>query len=262
MHNLKYLIDLEGTLVLDKSYRPICNSVSWIRELKEKKKSFIIASNNTTDKPDELIEKLRKNGLDVDFEHLMSSLSISVEKLRELETESCFVLGSDSLKSYLRDNGFIVIENDIHKVDSIIVGLDLEISNNKLKTAATAILNGANLIALHINRLYKDVDGRFGVSTGGIVSALEYATQVKATVIGKPEKYYYEKALEKLDAKPEETLFIGDDPFSDLAGAKKLGIITAFVLSGKYNSRMIIKSIDKNLRPDFIVRGVDDINIV
>jgi len=262
MVNLNYLIDLEGTLVIDKSYRPICESDRWIEQLKKKGRKFLIASNNTTEKPEELMRKLRKNGFNIEIDHLFNCLSLSVEKLRELKTNSCYVIGSDSLKSYLKDNGVDVIEKHFHKVDSVIVGLDLKVNNDKLKAAATAILNGANLIALHVNRLYKDIDGRFGVSTGGIVAALEYATHTEAIVIGKPEKYYYIKALHKLNAQPENTLFIGDDPFSDLSGAKKMGIKTAFVLSGKYNSRMIIKSIERNLRPDFIVRGINDIKII
>jgi len=261
MRELSYLIDLEGTLVLDKTYKPVCYSDRWIDKLIARNKKFLIASNNTTEKPEELVKHLQKNGFKIKSDHVINCLSISIGKLRELNTKSCFVIGSRALKSYLKQNGFNVVQKHVHKVDSIIVGLDLHVNNEKLKTAATAILNGANLIALHINRLYKDIDGRFGVSTGGIVAAIEYATGVKAVVIGKPAQYYYEKALEKINNPAQNTLFISDDPFSDLSGAKKMGIKTAFVLSGKYNSRMIIQSIEKNLRPNFIVRGINDIRI-
>ena len=42
------------------------------------------------------------------------------------------------------------------------------------------------------------------------MTALEYATDTKATVVGKPEKTFFLEALRGTGCEPEETVMIGD----------------------------------------------------
>lgn len=46
---------------------------------------------------------------------------------------------------------------------------------------------------------------------------------------GKPGKGGYEKAMERLETTPENTLFVGDQLFTDVWGAKRVGIETYLV---------------------------------
>jgi len=48
----------------------------------------------------------------------------------------------------------------------------------------------------------------------------------------KPSKKPFEKAIEQLNVKPEEVLHVGDWPERDIAGAKALGMKTAFAKYG------------------------------
>ena len=55
---------------------------------------------------------------------------------------------------------------------------------------------------------------------------------VKAKYIfkaGKPGRAGYERAMRELDTTPENTLFVGDQLFTDVWGAKKTGIVTYLV---------------------------------
>jgi ribonucleotide monophosphatase NagD (HAD superfamily) len=54
-------------------------------------------------------------------------------------------------------------------------------------------------------------------------------------------------------------LVVSDDPFSDLAGAKRLGMRAAFVLSGKYRERSVIDQVPASERPDVIVDAIGDL---
>lgn len=45
---------------------------------------------------------------------------------------------------------------------------------------------------------------------GPFVTALEYATDTKATVVGKPEKTFFLEALRGTGCEPEEAVMIGD----------------------------------------------------
>lgn len=52
------------------------------------------------------------------------------------------------------------------------------------------ILDGAPLIAIHKARYYKRKDG-LALGPGPFVTGLEYATDRKASVVGKPEKTFF-----------------------------------------------------------------------
>lgn len=71
------------------------------------------------------------------------------------------------------------------------------------------LLDGAPLIAIHKARYYKRKDG-LALGPGPFVTALEYATDTKATVVGKPEKTFFLEALRGTGCEPEETVMIGD----------------------------------------------------
>ena len=78
--------------------------------------------------------------------------------------------------------------------------------------------------------------------------------------MGKPSIDFYRSVLRRLGTKPENSLMISDDPLSDLIGAKKLKIKTAFVLSGKYD-KSILKSLDKMNKPDYVCESIAEIKI-
>lgn len=71
------------------------------------------------------------------------------------------------------------------------------------------LLDGAPLIAIHKARYYKRKDG-LALGPGPFVTALEYATDTKATVVGKPEKTFFLEALRGTGCEPEEAVMIGD----------------------------------------------------
>lgn len=70
-------------------------------------------------------------------------------------------------------------------------------------------MNGCPLVAVHKARYYKRSDG-LALGPGPFIEALEYASGVKADVIGKPEQSFFKAALNVLGVKAEETAMIGD----------------------------------------------------
>ncbi|CAI9587395.1 unnamed protein product [Staurois parvus] len=69
---------------------------------------------------------------------------------------------------------------------------------------------------------------------GPFVTALEYATDTKATVVGKPEKTFFLEALRSTGCSPEEAVMIGDDSRDDIGGAQNTGMLGILVRTGKY----------------------------
>ena len=252
-----FLIDIEGTIVKDKSYTPVEGAVEWLKKVKSSGKKFSLVSNNTTHPPVELLSLLKSKGFDLDEDNLDTCMKVTGEWLKKKNIKSCFVLGNKALKSYLEHEGLEIKENS--SVQAVVVGLDEELNFQKLKVATRALVkNDAALVTLHANKIYGDSKGEIAPSVGAIVKALEYASGKRGLIMGKPSKDFYRNVLRRLETKPENCLMISDDPLSDLVGAKKLKIKTAFVLSGKYD-RSILKRLDKKKRPDYVYKSIAEI---
>jgi len=71
---------------------------------------------------------------------------------------------------------------------------------------------------------------------------LEYAADIKAEIIGKPEPLFFKTALESIGLPAEEVVMIGDDINSDIGGAQAAGIHGVLVKTGKYREDLVAKS--------------------
>lgn len=63
-----------------------------------------------------------------------------------------------------------------------------------------------------------------------------FSAIITSTDIGvrKPNELIFRTALNKLGVDPKEAIMVGNDPVSDIAGAKQLGIATILYRSSKY----------------------------
>jgi len=72
----------------------------------------------------------------------------------------------------------------------------------------------------------------------------------------KPHKRIFADALERLQVRAEETVYIGDSPLEDIQGAAAAGIKTVFVQSQFYTLKDLQAS---GLKPDVIVEDLKEI---
>ena len=70
--------------------------------------------------------------------------------------------------------------------------------------------------------------------SGPFVAALEYASEKRAVVVGKPEESFFRIALEDMGLEASEVAMVGDDAEVDVAGAKKAGLSGIQVRTGKW----------------------------
>lgn len=71
----------------------------------------------------------------------------------------------------------------------------------------------------------------------------------------KPNPYSFKKVLEYFKVSPEEAIYIGDDPYKDFVGAKKVGIGTVRVLQGRFKN---IKA-EKNFQADYEIKKISEL---
>jgi HAD superfamily hydrolase (TIGR01458 family) len=253
-----FLLDVEGTLVLSKRYQPTEGAVEFIRRLREAGVPFRLITNNTTESKASLVEKLGRGGFDFTIDEMHTCTGAAISLLKREAATRCLIVGGETLRRLFAAQGLTVADDS--DVDAVVVGLDTDLTYERLSLACDAVSRrGALLVALHRNRLLVDPRGRSAPSVGAIVEAIRYATQVEPIVIGKPSPTYYQQALDDISVPKELVLVVSDDPFSDLAGAKRMGMRAVLVLCGKYRERSVVDSIPEGERPDLIVETLGDL---
>jgi HAD superfamily hydrolase (TIGR01458 family) len=118
------------------------------------------------------------------------------------------------------------------------------------------VFNGADLIAMQKNRYWSTQQDDLLLDAGPFVAAIEYATNKKAVVIGKPSMHYFYSALRMIgfDA-GQQFIMVGDDPELDIEGAKKLGADTIFISTGKVSEYPS----ESEVQPDFKAGDLNDV---
>ncbi len=249
-----YLVDIEGVLVRDKRYEPVPGALEWFNGLPARGISRVLVSNNTTHTPERLVDDLARAGFDVEPEMLVSALVAGAELLGSWGKQRLIWLGVASLADWWREQGFELVDGGA--CDAVVLGLNPALSVADLDRALPALVDhDAELVALHRNHFYLDDKGMRRFGPGFHCAGLETVARNPAVVVGKPRERIYREALKRVGAEPGNALFISDDPVSDLVTARRLGMGTAFVLSGKYADHGVLARLDQEDWPDIIADG-------
>ena len=88
------------------------------------------------------------------------------------------------------------------------------------------------------------------------VIGVEAATGRVPRYIGKPNPEMIRMGLEKLGARPEETVMVGDRLYTDMEMAYRAGTLSALVLSGETTREQLAAA---PRQPDFVFDSVADI---
>lgn len=256
-----YLIDIEGVLVRDKRYEPVPGAVEWMTRMKSQGYPFCLVSNNTTHRPADLVGALSEVGFPVEQEHLVGALSLGMRWLRERGKSKIRWLGTPDLTNYWMEEGFETVSEG--PCEAVVLGANPELSIAALDGVLDPVIEGgADLVCLHRNLFYLDGKGRRRLGPGAWASALEALGGAgRIVTVGKPAERIYLEGLKRVGAAPSETLFISDDPISDLVTAGRLGMRTAFVMSGKYPDHGVLAKLEENDWPDLVCSRMSDLDI-
>ncbi len=222
------ILDMDG--VLWKNYQPIGDLPAIFERIQALGLGFIMATNNATRTPAWYLERLAQFGVHLEPWQVINSAEATAEYLRERFPQGgpVYVIGEEGLLNALKRRGFIP---DEESALAVVAGLDKHLTYEKIKRANALIRNGALFIGTNPDRTFPTPQGQVP-GAGTILAAIEAASGVAPTVIGKPGAAMYRLALQRLGTRPEETLVVGDRLETDIAGAQNAGCPAALVLSG------------------------------
>jgi HAD superfamily hydrolase (TIGR01458 family) len=128
-----------------------------------------------------------------------------------------------------------------------------------LNEAFRYVMDGARLIALQRGRYWHGPEG-VELDAGAWVAALEYATEQDAVVCGKPNPAFFQGAVASLGPPPDDgdatVVMVGDDLWSDIQGAQRIGLEGWLVRTGKFREDVLASS---GIRPDRVIDSVADL---
>jgi len=246
------IIDMDGVLWRGETALP--GLQEFVDTLRNTKRRMVLATNNSSSTVDQYVNKLKRMGIHVEPEEILTSAQATGNYLHKIAPKKSrvFVIGSDGLINAIRDHELILTEVD---PDYVVVGIDKKISWAKLNTAVMNIRAGAKFIGTNPDSTYPTEHG-IGVGNGAILAAIKVATDVSPLVIGKPETPIYEQALQRLKSNASDTLMIGDRLDTDILGAQRAGIATLLLLTGVTSLEMSKTSV---IQPDLVLPGLPDV---
>ena len=225
------VIDMDGVLWAGDS--PLPGLIEFFAALRQRQISFVLATNNAGRSPEQYLDKLAHMGVTVSVDEIFTSPQATALVLAQRSPGGgrVFVIGEEALKSALAAAGFTFCDLYQTGADYVVVGIDHDLSWDKLATATLNIRAGAVFVGTNPD---VSLPTEHGIThgNGAILAALQAATGIAPIVVGKPEPTMYQQALARLKSDPASTLAIGDRLDTDILGAVRAGLPSLLVLTG------------------------------
>lgn len=225
-----YFIDLDGTVYAGKKRIPAAKR--FIERLQEKKIPFLFVTNNSTQLPRDVVKNLSENhDIHVKPENVYTSGMATVDFMKadkKTEQPSVYIVGEIGLKQVILANGFRL---EADHPDYVVVGLDSDLTYEKLSEAVLAVRSGSRFIGTNPDTNIPKERGMMP-GAGSVVKFVEYATQQEPIMIGKPKARIIESALQKIGLKKDDVVMVGDNYNTDIKAGINAGVDTLLVYTG------------------------------
>lgn len=222
------LFDLDGVVYVGSTVLPGAQEIfDW---LEEHQRPFALVTNNSTRTPEQYQERLDAMGVHVPLSTIFTSALATAQYLQKRYPNGAkvFRIGEAGLTAALVAAGFQLVADD---PDLVCVGLDQQLTYDKLRTACLALRRGAAFVATNPDRTLPTEAGLVP-GCGAILSALQTCADVAPVVIGKPAATMIDLLVESMGLVKSETAIIGDRLDTDIEAGAAAGITTVLVLTG------------------------------
>ena len=243
------LFDLDGVLYTGSS--AIEGAVQAIEKIRASHISCRFVTNTSTLSLTSLQLKINSSGFSIPESEIISAPQATRLYLQSLKNPICHLLMAEDVRQ-----DFNKFKQSATSANCIVIG---DIGNAWTYTLMNQVFNelmqGAKLIAIHKNKFWQTEHG-LQIDIGGFVDALEYASGVKAMIIGKPSPDFFQIALDNMGLKSSEVAMIGDDIDVDVGGGQQIGLKGFLVKTGKYRQSYTEASA---IKPDFLIDSIADL---
>lgn len=222
------LLDLDGVIYRGDS--PIKGSVDAIESLNRNHYGVRFLTNNATRTSSEYAVKLKRMGIHVkEDEILTSGRATSLYLRKKFGRLRIYPVGGAALESELIKGGHEI--SDWDDSDAVVVCLDFNFDYRKLTNASNAIRRGALFIATNKDPTVP-IENGYLPGAGSIVSAIEVSSGRNAICVGKPSPEILSIASEIWGLDFKDTVIVGDRIDTDVVLGRRAGLTSVLVLTG------------------------------
>lgn len=252
---MNYLIDVQGTLIDDVDKKPIAGAIEFVATLNAQHIPYVVVTNNTKIPSVEFHQFLCDLGFEIPKNNYLDPF-MALEKVLHVKHIKSF--GADEFVEVMDKLGY---DQNAITPEAIVIASKKDFNADDYALMIESVLGGAKIVGMHATSIYAK-DKRRYPGVGAILEMLRYATGMGYEVVGKPSELFYNEALKLLNKQKKvehfsEVTMISDDAIGDLIGAKKLGMGTILVLSGKCKSADEVLHVNNFL--DSIVSNIGSI---
>lgn len=207
----------------------IHEAAEFVKQLKSLNIPYLFVTNNSSRTPAQVAEKLRAFSIPTEDEQVFTTSQATANYIYDLNKDaSIYVIGEEGIQTAIAEKGFRLAEEN---ADVVVVGIDREISYEKLAVACLAVRNGATFISTNGDIAIPTERGLLP-GNGSLTSVITVSTQTQPVFIGKPESIIMEQALAVLGTTKEETIMVGDNYDTDILAGINAGMDTLLVHTG------------------------------
>lgn len=244
---LLLLVDLDG--VVYRGDQAVPGVAAVLADRAAKGDDVVYVTNNSMHYRADYVTRLTDLGAPVAADRIVSAPRATALYLAEHHPEVRRVLavGASGLDRELRDAGFEVVnagfaaermgKEGIDGVaaagnpQAVVAGVDPQLTYLRIAAAADCIRAGARFIATNRDPVYP-IERGLRPGAGSVVAAIEVASGVTPTTIGKPEPLLLEEAARTVGRDARDAIMVGDGIVTDLAAANAVGARTILMLTG------------------------------
>lgn len=207
----------------------IAGAAEFVATLYEKGIPYLFLTNNSTSTPQDVADKLMDLDIHATAHDIFTSSMATAKYIKHKNPQArCMVIGEKGLYKAIEQEG-LTITND--RSDYVVIGLDREITYEKLAQACLAIRNGAEFISTN-GDIAVPTERGFLPGNGALTSVLTVSTNRHPIFIGKPESIIMEGALSVLNVSKENALMVGDNYQTDILAGIHANVDTLMVFTG------------------------------
>ena len=247
-----YFIDLDGTTY--KGTKRIPAAARFIKRLQAAGKTVLFVTNNSTRTPAFVANNLRENhAIDVTADNVYTTALATADYLDKVagDRRRVYVVGESGLRTALEQRHFQL--TDQHP-DYVVVGLDSQVTYAKSETAVLLMRAGATFIGTNADSNLPNERGMVP-GAGSLIKLVEYATQQKPVMIGKPEATIMKMALQKTGLGRDQVVMVGDNYNTDIRAAINTGMDSLLVYTGLSTPDQVAKMA---VQPTHTVKSLDE----
>src|SRR4051812_18333298 len=289
------LLDLDGVLVLKGA--PVAGAPEAVRALDEAGFPYLVVTNTSLMSRAALARWGARAGFTTPADRFQSALSASAAIVaRELGGRAVYLISSDEARSEFAGlnvvsggaagagaaavaavvlgglpGGLEQADADAASVAAVVLGDSPDaLTKANLDRAFRLVRGGAQLIGMHRNPWWLTPDGPT-LDAGTFLVGLEWATERKARIVGKPSPAFFSAAVERLRAEAaargeprlrrRDLVMVGDDVGADVRGGHRAGLRTAFVRTGKHGDTDLATAARGRgaVRPDAVAPSIAEV---